>query len=100
MTEEEITLWARIRRKQINNIQFYRQKPLLGPYIVDFYCPKKKIIIEIDGEQHYNNKQYHKDLERDSYFKEALKLKVLRFTNLDIKENLEGVLKFIYKITK
>lgn len=96
--EEEIMLWTKIRKKQINNIQFYRQKPL-GPYIVDFYSPKKKIVIEIDGGQHYNQDNYNKDLERDSYLREALKLKVLRFTNLDIKENLEGVLEVIYKFT-
>jgi len=52
MTETEIRLWARVRNRQINNLLFHRQKPL-GPYIVDFYCPAKKIVIEIDGGQHY-----------------------------------------------
>jgi very-short-patch-repair endonuclease len=99
MTKEEIILWARIRRKQVNNLQFYRQKPL-GPYIIDFYCPKKKIVIEIDGGQHYDQNNYEKDLERDRYLREALKLKVIRFTNLDIKQNLDGVLEVIYQATE
>lgn len=56
----EVKLWARIRREQINNLQFYRQKPL-GKYIVDFYCPAKRIVIEVDGCQHYEDRNIYRD---------------------------------------
>lgn len=52
MTDAEQVLWYRIRRKQIQNVQFYRQKPLLS-FIVDFYCPAAKLIVELDGGQHF-----------------------------------------------
>jgi very-short-patch-repair endonuclease len=51
MTDAEQRLWHRIRRKQIRGVQFYRQKPLLA-YIVDFYCPAAKLVLELDGSQH------------------------------------------------
>ena len=50
-TTAEILLWSRVRRKKLHNIQFYRQKPL-GNFIVDFYAPQAKLVIEIDGSQH------------------------------------------------
>jgi len=52
MIDTERIFWEHIRKKQIKNLQFYRQKPISN-YIVDFYCPAKKIIIEIDGGQHF-----------------------------------------------
>ncbi len=52
MTEPERLLWSRIRRKQLRGFQFYRQKTV-GNYIVDFYCPSARIIIEVDGGQHF-----------------------------------------------
>lgn len=92
MTEAEVILWNRIRRKQINNLQFNRQKPL-GNYIVDFYCPAKKLVIEIDGGQHYENGEIIKeDKEREKFLKETLRLKVIRFTNIDITANLGSVM--------
>jgi len=54
MTDAEKHVWSRIRRKQLKNSQFYRQKNI-GNYIVDFYCPAAKLIIEIDGCQHYSD---------------------------------------------
>ena len=95
MTKEEIILWSRIRRKQIKEVQFYRQKPI-GNFIADFYCPKAKLIIELDGSQHYEKEGIKKDKIRDEYF-ESLGLKVLRFTNLDVLRNLNGVLERIYE---
>lgn len=95
MTGAEILLWSRIRRKQIKEAQFYRQKPI-GNYIADFYCPKVKLIIEVDGSQHYEKKGIKKDEIRSKYF-ENLGLKVLRFTNLDVLKNINGVLERIYE---
>ncbi|MBP9011503.1 MAG: DUF559 domain-containing protein, partial [Syntrophaceae bacterium] len=48
MTDAERLLWSRIRKKQISDVQFYRQKNI-GNYIVDFYCPQGRLVIELDG---------------------------------------------------
>jgi very-short-patch-repair endonuclease len=53
MTESEILLWSKIKGKQLANYIFYRQR-IIGDYIVDFYCPKVKLIIELDGGQHFS----------------------------------------------
>ena len=53
MTDAERLLWSKVRMKQLKNLQFYRQR-IIGDYIVDFYCPQAKLVIELDGEQHYN----------------------------------------------
>jgi len=60
MTNAERLLWSKIRRKQLNGYQFYRQKNI-GNYIVDFYCPSAKLIIEIDGGQHFSKEGFEKD---------------------------------------
>jgi very-short-patch-repair endonuclease len=66
MTEHEQLIWYHIRRKQLNNIQFYRQKHL-GPFIVDFYAPSIRLVIEIDGSQHFEERHYEQDKFRDAY---------------------------------
>ena len=99
MTDAERKLWRKLRGKRINNLQFYRQRPI-GAYIVDFYCPKKNMVIEIDGGQHYGDKTIVKDTERTKYLEEKFGLKVLRFTNLEILKNTEGVLLRIADETK
>jgi len=92
MTPEETYLWQRIRRKQLKNLQFYRQKQL-GNFIVDFYCPARKLVIEIDGGQHYESGELiERDKAREIYLKKVLKLKVVRFTNIDIKRNMLAVM--------
>ena len=52
MTDAERQLWSKLRGKQLKGLQIYRQR-IIGNYIVDFYCPKANLIIEIDGGQHY-----------------------------------------------
>lgn len=94
MTDVENLLWWKIRNKQLKGCQFYRQK-IIGNYIVDFYCPKAKIVIELDGGQHYTNEGELKDLQRDEYMK-TLGLKVLRFSDTDILNNLSGVTEKIF----
>lgn len=86
-TPQEIILWKYLRRSNLG-FKFERQHSI-GPYIVDFYCPKKKLIIEIDGSQHLDNKWY--DKERTDYLIN-LGYQVLRFWNDDINRNLIGVL--------
>lgn len=90
MTDAERMLWIKIKKKQLNNLQFYRQK-IIGDYIVDFYCPRAKIVIEVDGGQHYEEEGIKKDEIRDNYLKN-LGFKVLRFTNLDVLKNIGGVM--------
>jgi very-short-patch-repair endonuclease len=91
-TEAEHRLWQYLKRKKVKDLQFYRQRPL-GKYIVDFYCPKIKMVIEVDGGQHYENGEMVKsDIEREDYLKNILGLRVLRFTNMDILKNLSAVM--------
>jgi very-short-patch-repair endonuclease len=100
MTETEIMPWNRLRRKQINGLQFYRQKPL-GKYVVDFYCPKKKLVIEIDGGQHFWDENIKQDdKQRDKYLKNDLGLEVLRVTNVDVFQNIEGAVNAIFEALK
>lgn len=64
MTPAEILLWSGLKAKQFCGLQFYRQRPL-GNYIVDFYCPAKKLVIEVDGGHHcYDDKQVANDKKR------------------------------------
>ena len=89
MTDAERKIWMYIREKQIKNLQFYRQK-IIGNYIVDFYCPARKIIIEVDGGQHFEEEGLCQDKIRDKYLS-SLGFKVLRFNNLEVLQNIEGV---------
>src|SRR5438094_2670976 len=78
MTDAERLLWSKIRGKQLKGFQVYRQKPI-GRFVVDFYCPKAKLIIELDGGQHYSEAVQAKDESRDRYVV-GVGLKVLRFS--------------------
>jgi len=93
MTEAENHLWWKIKTKQVMGLIFYRQKPI-GEYIVDFYCPKAKLVIEIDGSHHFVSDKVEYDRIRDDYLS-SLDLRVIRFTNDDVLKNLKGVLEKI-----
>jgi len=88
-TPQEIILWSKLKNSQIG-FKFRRQHSI-GGYIVDFYCPSKKIIIEIDGSQHFTKDSIEYDKRRTSFFK-GLDLRVLRFDNNDINKNIDGVI--------
>jgi len=90
MTDAERHLWIKLRRKQLKGYQFYRQK-IIGSYIVDFYCPKAKLVIEVDGSQHYSAEMLEADGQRDEYLRENA-LTVVRFSDLEVLKNLEGVI--------
>ena len=92
LTDAERLLWAQIRRKQLGG-WFNRQKPI-GGYIVDYYCRSAKLVIEVDGSQHFTDENIAYDKARDEYLK-SLGLTVLRFTNSDVMKNIEGVLENI-----
>jgi len=91
-TPQEIILWSRLRRKQLK--YKFRRQHSFGKYIADFYCKEKKIVIEIDGSQHKEESNQGYDKERTEYLKRK-GMKVLRFWNNEINNNLEGV---IFKI--
>jgi very-short-patch-repair endonuclease len=95
MTETERLLWSKIRKKQLKGYQFYRQKNI-GNYIVDFYCPAGKLIIEIDGSQHYSEDGKKKDGIRNNYMS-RLGFTVLRFSDREVFKNIQGVLERIYE---
>src|SRR4030066_2330094 len=79
MTDAEKILWLRLRRKQLKGHPFYRQK-IIVKYIVDFYCPKANLVIELDGGQHYAGAGKVKDRTRDDVLREMGE-KVLRFSD-------------------
>ncbi len=63
-TETEQILWAHLRKNQVSGVRFYRQKPI-GNYIADFYCPRAKLVIEVDGGQHFEEANEKYDQKRD-----------------------------------
>jgi very-short-patch-repair endonuclease len=86
-TDAERKLWAHLRLRQLGRYKFRRQHPL-GPYIVDFICIEKKLIIEVDGGQHDDNKFY--DSKRDNWL-ENKGFRVLRFWNNEVLTYIENV---------
>lgn len=87
MTDAERILWPHLKNKKLG-YRFRRQHGL-GPYIVDFYCPEKRLIIELDGTQHVFNKAY--DEKRDAFLS-SLNMRILRVWNNEVFQNLEGVI--------
>lgn len=98
LTDAEQMLWQHLRRKQIHGVQFYRQKPLLA-YIVDFYCPAAKLVIELDGSQHMEHAHQAKDQARDAALA-GLGLQVLRFDNRQILLETASVLAVIHDVVR
>ena len=96
MTDAEQLLWFRLRRKQLRGIQFYRQKPV-GPYIVDFYTAQGKLVIALDGSQHYTPEGMAADKQRDAFLTNQ-GLLVLRFNNLQVIQELDGMLAVIDEV--
>jgi very-short-patch-repair endonuclease len=86
-TDAEIRLWSRLRRQQLERYRFRRQHPM-GPFVVDFFCPEAKLIIEVDGGQHAESAA---DEHRTRWL-EARGYRVVRFWNNDVLANTEGVL--------
>jgi very-short-patch-repair endonuclease len=91
MTKEERQLWYDFLKG--HSVRFIRQK-IIGNYIVDFYCAKANLVIELDGSQHYDEIGTIKDMERTRYL-ESQGLKVIRIPNNEINNNFRGVCEFI-----
>ena len=92
MTKEERYLWYDFLKEL--PVTVHRQK-VIGQYIVDFYIAESKIIIELDGSQHYEGDGQKKDTQRDAYL-QSLGMTVLRYANPDINKNFRGVCQDIW----
>ena len=92
-TEAELTLWKQICRRQLGGYRFRRQQPL-GPYIANFVCFEKRLIIELDGGQHSEN--VAQDIERTRWL-ESQGLRVLRFWNNQVLREIEAVKQVIFE---
>ena len=95
MTKSELKLWAMINKSQLG-VRFKPQHPI-DVFIVDFYCHSAKLIVEIDGEIHLNSEQKEWDDNRTVVLQE-FDLKVIRFTNNEVFENISDVLKQINRV--
>ena len=96
MTPTEIKLWRHLRAHRLGGVHF-RPQHAIGSYIADFCAPRKKLIIELDGSQHFEQKEY--DDERTKYL-ELRGYRVLRFWNNDVMNNIDDVLKVIWSVLR
>ncbi len=95
-TFEERLLWSRLRKKQLGGVKFRRQH-ILKPYIVDFYAASKKLVVEIDGEQHRFPQHAAQDTRRDQYLREVYDVDVLRVTAAQVRQTIGAVIEEIEK---
>ena len=93
LTGAELVLWEVLKDKKLCGRKFRRQHSI-GYYIADFYCSSERLIIELDGQHHYTPEGKAKDLERDKHL-EMMNIKILRFENKEVLNNLTQVLKTI-----
>lgn len=88
-TPAEQELWKFLRHSSLGGYKFRRQHSV-GRYILDFYCPSCRLAIELDGDSHFTNQAIEYDQERTAFLN-ALNIRVLRFFNTDVHENLNAV---------
>src|SRR5687767_6141334 len=92
-TEEERILWSRLKNRQVASAKFRRQQEF-GPYILDYFCPEHGLLVEVDGGQHFSDEGERADLERVRYLN-LHGIRVLRFSNLEVRQALAGVMDVI-----
>jgi very-short-patch-repair endonuclease len=90
-TDAEAKLWRHLRSRQLAGCKFVRQEPI-GPYICDFVCRERRLVIEVDGSQHADSAA---DKARDAWLA-SRHYQVLRFWNNDVLTNIDGVLTVIH----
>ena len=88
-TSAELNLWNVLRQSNLGGFKFRRQHSV-GRYIVDFYCASQRLVIELDGDSHFTDEAREYDQVR-TIFLNALNIRVLRFLNTDVHENLNAV---------
>jgi very-short-patch-repair endonuclease len=94
MPKAEVLLWCKLKNKQILGERFLRQYSV-NQYVLDFYCPRLKLAIEVDGDSHYMPGAEDQDKARQEYI-ESFGIEFLRFTNEDVYTNIEGVCQTVY----
>ena len=82
LTSAEATLWRMLKNKQLRGRRFKRQVSI-GPYIVDFYCPSEKLVVELDGATHFSSVGQEYDMFRTKYLN-SIGIRVIRFENEDV----------------
>ena len=92
VTPGERRLWQYLRSGQFAGYGFRRQHPV-GPFIVDFFCPAVKLVIEVDGDSHAEQAEY--DAERTRWLGEQKRYRVIRSTNEEVQHNIEAVVETI-----
>jgi len=90
LTDAERIIWSALRAHRLSGASFRRQTPI-GPYVADFVCHAAKLVVEIDGGQHYEAEHMTRDARRDAFFA-SRGFRVLRFSNRDVMTNRQGVL--------
>ena len=88
-TDAEVRLWSIVRDRRMAGLKFFRQYSV-GPYVLDFYCTECRLAVEVDGGQHAEAHGLQRDAERDRYLSD-LGIRVIRFWNSDVLQNIEGV---------
>ena len=98
MPQAEVLLWSQLQRRQLG-YKFRRQYGV-GPYVIDFYCPKLKLGIELDGDSHYRKGGQEYDAKRDEYIA-SFGIHIVRILNDEVYTNLDGVIEqLLNEITK
>ncbi|HET7588056.1 MAG TPA: DUF559 domain-containing protein [Gammaproteobacteria bacterium] len=95
-TDAEQCLWRHLRRRRLAGVRFYRQRPILD-YIVDFYCPAAKLVVELDGSQHFEAEGRAQDAKRTARLN-AAGLRVLRFDDRQVLKETAAVLEVIRRV--
>jgi very-short-patch-repair endonuclease len=93
LTPVEAILWKNLQGRKLAGKKFRRQFSI-GPYIVDFYCPKCRLAIELDGAPHFTDRGAEHDAERAAYLQKC-GIRIMRFENKVIREDIENVLELI-----
>jgi very-short-patch-repair endonuclease len=96
MTYAERRMWWLLRKKQLGGLRFRRQAPL-GPYYADFFCPKARLVVELDGARHTSDSQIAHDEQRDRWF-ESQGIRVLRISNREFFERPDEIADAIYRV--
>lgn len=102
MTAAEVALWQMLRNRQLDGVRFFRQYSI-GNYIVDFYCPQYSLVIELDGDYHFDDHRIQQDKQRSDYLL-SKGIRVLRFENFEVfqypQRTLDEIRKYLYSNEK
>src|SRR3989344_500141 len=92
-TKPELLLWSKLKNKQLGGYRFRRQFSI-GRYVADFYCPELSLVIEVDGPNHNLRDEKQYDKQRNLFMK-SLGINVVRFSNDNVTNNIEGIIQTI-----